>query len=289
MLNISQKISYFLDSAVRMFEPKICPVCGSNKTKVVDKKYIVTKLLQCENCTFKFRHPYESKKANQDFYQKEYFEVDGITTDMPNDAQLQELVNSNFTSDANKNVDRLLQLFSCFFDNLNGVKIIDYGASWGYISYQFKKAGMEVQSFEISKPRGGFGNKKLGLNITADTEQLQGGIDIFFSSHVIEHVPSITDMINLAKKLVKPGGFFIALCPNGSDVYKQLQPVSFHKAWGKVHPNFLSNDFYHYIFKGQSIFLATTPINYNEVKQWNQKDNFTGDLSQVELLCIVKL
>lgn len=289
MLNGLQKIQYFTESLFRYFESRQCPVCGEKETRVIDRKYIVTRLLECANCHFRFRHPYESDQSNKKFYQLEYQEKDGITTDMPYDTQLKELIESDFLKYNDKNAERLIKLFQTLFETTVNIKIIDYGCSWGYISYQFKKAGMNVQSFEISKRRGEYGNQKLDLNIVSNAEKLKSGVDIFFSSHVIEHVASVNEMIATAKNLVRPGGYFIALCPNGSEELRKAEPISFHLAWGKVHPNFISEDFLHHIFKGYPMYLQSTPINYSGIEEWNQNENFTGILSGIELLCIVKL
>jgi 2-polyprenyl-3-methyl-5-hydroxy-6-metoxy-1,4-benzoquinol methylase len=289
MLTTKQKINYLLDSTLRFFEQKKCPHCKSTNCTKIDQKYFVTQLLQCNNCNFRFRHPYDSINTNKDFYQKEYFEDDVMTTDMPTNEQLEDMKSNNFDIDNDKSIKRLLPLFDIVTSNNRNAKIVDYGASWGYMSYQFKLAGYDVQSFEISKPRGNYGNKNLGLNIVSNIEELKGGVDIFFSSHVIEHVPSITEMLNVAKGVLKKGGFFICLCPNGSDEFRKLDPQAFHLAWGKVHPNYLDEKFFSKLFEENNYYIGATPINLEKINNWNSEGQCIDKLESIELLTIVKL
>ena len=88
MLTLPQKVKYLTNSALRIFEPKICPFCNAKNRKVIDRKYFVTFLIECENCFLKYRHPYESVSSNKEFYQKEYAESDLLTTDLPNEHDL---------------------------------------------------------------------------------------------------------------------------------------------------------------------------------------------------------
>ena len=156
------------------------------------------------------------------------------------------------------------------------------------MSYQFKKRGMSIQSFEISRPRANYGNTNLNLDIKSNLEDLKPGNDIFFSSHVIEHVPSIPDMINASKKLLSTGGFFIAECPNGSEEFRKKNS-NFSKAWGLVHPSYLSEDFYQWIFKECPYLILTSPYDLNQIKKWDQVSQVTHETSGDQLLVIAKL
>lgn len=289
MITFKQKLSYLLDSTLRVSESKHCPYCKSDSTKIIDRKFIVTTLLECNNCHLYFRHPYETQSSNSKFYQIEYKEKDNLTTELPSPEELKHLIKINFNTASNKNADRLIKIFEALCESLNGKKIIDYGASWGYISYQLKSAGLDVQSFEISKPRAAYGNNHLGLSIVENINNLAPGVDIFFSSHVIEHVPSIQEMIGHAKDLTAKNGYFIALCPNGSAAFRASQAEAFHRFWGKVHPNLLSGNFYKYVFKDNPYYIGSNPINYEAIKSWDKNSQIVDSLSGEELLIIARL
>lgn len=232
MLTTKQKFSYLFDSLLASGQKMQCTYCGSENCKEIDRKYILTKLLECQNCHLYFRYPVDKKEMNDDFYQSNYQEPDQITTELPDHLTLAQMKINGFRT-ANKNGERHLDLFAKLFPAEKSLRIIDYGSSWGYLSFQFKQAGHHVQAFEISRSRAAYGIKNLNVDIVTDEKLLKGGNHIFFSSHVIEHHPDISAMIRLAGELLINGGYFIAFCPNGSLPYRLKDPNGFHHSWGK--------------------------------------------------------
>jgi 2-polyprenyl-3-methyl-5-hydroxy-6-metoxy-1,4-benzoquinol methylase len=289
MLSILDRFDYLFDAARRFNEPVVCPFCKTTDAKVIDRKYMFARLFECSHCHLYFRHPVDSVEHNRKFYQKNYVESDSFTTNMPSAEELDELKNNSFNVSKDRSAGRFINLFNALFPRLDHLKIVDYGTSWGYLSYQFRMAGLDVQSFEISEPRAAFGNKHLGLEILTDQSKLSGTNDIFFSSHVIEHVPSIGHMLNLGKSLLKPEGLFIATCPNGSRDFRKNNEHAFHHSWGKVHPNYLNRDFYQHIFRENPYYMGSNEFNYREIKQWDKQSQVISDLGNEELLVIVKV
>lgn len=289
MQTLLQKVSYFMSSAFRYHEPLVCPSCGGKKVKLIDRKMLVTRLFDCESCRLYFRHPVEKPQTNFKFYQKQYIEEDDITTKFPSDEELQRLIANSFDTEANRSASRLLDLFGAILPSLQGVKIVDYGCSWGYISYQFKQAGMGVQSFELSLPRARFGAKKLGLDIHTSYDELEDENDIFFSSHVIEHVPSVKKMIESGQRLLRKNGFFISVCPNGSPEYRQADEEGFHRMWGKVHPNCLNKKFFQNAFRDHPHYITSSPFDVTELKVWDQQSQKIGKMDGPEILVVAKL
>ena len=282
----NKKFNYFIDSLIRYNSNSSCPYCGSIKNKIVDRKYLVTRLFECSSCQLMFRHPKDKLDFNKKFYQDDYAEF-GMTTNIPSDIEIQKLLSSNFDSsekDFSENI-KILKI-------LKGpvVKIVDYGCSWGYSSSQFLTAGLSVQSYEISKKMALVGNKKLGLNIYTKDSQINPENDIFFTSHVIEHLSNINELFEIAKKLLLPDGLFIAYSPNGSKDYKIRKDSYFHSLWGMVHPNYLSSSFYKTVFKEHPYMLSSNP--YNDLKafsNWDQESQLELKLDGDELLFICKI
>ncbi len=287
MLTTKQKLSYFWESLLASRQQVQCICCKNSDCKEIDRKYLVTRLMECMNCHLYFRHPVDKKEVNPEFYQTEYQEKDQITTDLPDETSLKELIDSEFRS-TSKNAHRFLRLFGNLFPEEKMLRIIDYGSSWGYLGYQFKKAGHQVQGFEISRSRASYGIKNLGMDIQTSEIALRPNNHIFFSSHVIEHHPDIPGMIRVAEKLLINGGYFIAVSPNGSIAYRKNHPEAFHRAWGKVHPNYLNGDFYNYIFQNQPYYVGSSPFRLENIHPL-QQESFVDDLSGEELLIIAQL
>jgi 2-polyprenyl-3-methyl-5-hydroxy-6-metoxy-1,4-benzoquinol methylase len=285
MLTGKQKIKYLFDSFLASGQKLRCTYCKSEDCKEIDRKWIVTRLMECQNCHLYFRYPVDRKEENEDFYQTAYQETDNITTDLPDGAALEKMKADRFHT-GNKNGDRYLDLFTRLFPGEKSLRIIDYGCSWGYLTYQFKQAGHDVQGYEISRSRAAYGMENLDVEIKSDENDLRKDNHIFFSSHVIEHHPDIAAMIACAKSLLIPGGYFIAFCPNGSLPYRTKNQEAFHHAWGKVHPNYLNADFYQYVFRDQPYYIAASPVSREAVHPLQPQEKSVDDLSGEELMLI---
>jgi 2-polyprenyl-3-methyl-5-hydroxy-6-metoxy-1,4-benzoquinol methylase len=287
MLSNLQKLTYFFEAITRYHEPVKCTYCGSAHCRLIDRKYIVTRLFECNNCHIYFRHPVEKLQQNKSFYQNQYQEQDNMTALLPTSSELEEIKKTGFVK-GNKNAGRYNSIFKKIMPEQERISVIDYGCSWGYISWQLKQFGYDVQSFEISQPRANYGNEQLDLAIVTDEGALKPGSDIFFSSHVIEHHPAIAKMIDLSKKLVKPGGYFVAISPNGSAEFRKKNPIGFSKAWGKVHPHYLNVEFYKTIFKEKPYYIGSSPFNFSVIKQWKSQEQIIDELSGDELIVITR-
>lgn len=257
---------------------------------MIDRKYLLSRLFECESCGLYFRHPLENVTSNRNFYQSQYQQADGITTFLPEEGKDLEKVKADIINNPEnpKNAQRIRRIFEALFPNQQNISVVDYGASWGYITWQLKSYGLKVQSYEISRPRAAYGNAYLGLDIQMEENVLHGGNHIFFSSHVIEHVPVVSKMLEMADKLVYTDGFIVTLCPNGSPEYRKKDPSGFHLAWGQVHPNYLNANFFQKYYSGRPLFIATTPFDMKALQGWNQKSHFIGELSGSELLVIAR-
>jgi len=233
-----------------------------------------------------FRHPVDSIQENRDFYQEDYFENDGITTFSPESDEVENLINDGLKG-TSRDASRLLTAFTALVGSIEGAMILDYGASWGYMSYQFSKAKMDVESYEISKPRAGFGNQSLKLDIRTSESDVRSNNSIFFSSHVIEHVPSPAKMLEYASQHITQNGFIFTLCPNGSDAFRKRMPKGFSLGWGKVHPNYLTETYFRQYFRDCPYFIASSPDGWSQLALWDQKSQLVSDdVSGNELLIV---
>ncbi len=285
---MSQKTKYFLTSTIRRLLGKgvECPSCGNRVSTVVARKHLVTSLNRCLECKLLYRTPVTAPETSTEFYQTDYRH--GYSTAMPNTEYLNELISASFRGsdrDYSRHIDLLHCLGCC-----PGDRILDFGCSWGYGSWQFCNAGFDCVGLEVSKPRALFAQDKLGLDVTSHAEELDGKFDVFFSSHVIEHVPSVQDVFDLAKSVLRPGGWFVALTPNGSSAFRNSQPKPWQRLWGEVHPNFLDDVFYKNSFSKHSFYLSSPPYPLEAIQEWasNASESKVEQLLAKELLFITR-
>lgn len=290
MLNTSQRVNQLITYLYKNLSNKgfSCPSCGNKNSKEISRKYLVTALKRCGNCNLMYRAPTSTESEFEKFYQSAYTE--GFTTDMPSDTELSRLLSNNFSG-----TDRDYTGYISILKALGGygATVIDYGCSWGYGSYQIKKAGFTVTGFEISKPRCDFAKNKLRIDAYSDISEIKEPADIFFSSHVLEHIANVNSVIELAKKLVKTNGYFVAITPNGSNSYRKADPDSWQSCWGFVHPLHLDDIYYKSNFKDYPMLLDSSPFDCSSINNWIQKNNQPTmnilNLSGGELLLIAKL
>jgi SAM-dependent methyltransferase len=123
-----------------------------------------------------------------------------------------------------------------------GAHVLDYGASWGYTTWQLQQAGYHAEGYEVSKPRADFA-RRLGVRVCWDVAQLRDPFDAIYSGHVLEHVPNPQHVLAQMVKLTKPGGFVVAFTPNGSPEAQLRDPKRYRHMWGLVHPVLLTAQF----------------------------------------------
>lgn len=281
LVSYAEKSQYLLSGiSRRVRQAKVCPCCETETSLPVDRKLVYT-LEECQSCRILYRFPYETADEMSLFYQTGYKQA-GMTTDLPSPDQLRVLKAHSFKGtpkDASRIVDVLRAL------GLKQGRILDYGANWGYTSYQLREAGYDTESFEVSKPRAEFG-KQLGIDIANDQNSVGREFDAIYSGHVIEHVPDPKKTLLWMYERVRPGGFVVAHTPNGSLQRRQEDRPGFHKHWGLVHPVLLSDEFIRVLFPRSPIFVSSE-TNLTELRIWDRQSVKIHSLHGGELFFVI--
>jgi 2-polyprenyl-3-methyl-5-hydroxy-6-metoxy-1,4-benzoquinol methylase len=280
-----QKLTYLLRSAQKRLrgEGSQCPSCGSGRSAVVARKYLITELRRCESCRLLYRAPTTTKDENAAFYQEEYSQ--GFTTSVPSRPELDDLLRRGF-----RGTEKDYSPYVAVLNALGvgpGARLLDFGCSWGYGSWQLQRAGFRVTSFEISRPRCKFARDNLGLDAHAELGEISGPFDVVFSAHVLEHVPVVSEAIAVGRRLLRNGGWFVAFTPNGSHSLRLRRPAEWMSLWGQVHPNFLDPEFYRHTF-GRGLLLASAPYDLDAIKRWSGAEACELDLGGDELLVVAR-
>lgn len=262
-----------------------CPSCGDVRSSVIDRKWLVTSLGRCAKCKLLYRSPTTSVEENDAFYASDYEQ--GVTTDTPSDQELATLLASRFAGHE-KNYNGYIAVLRALGVTA-GATVFDFGCSWGYGSYQLAQAGFTVHAFEISRRRAEYARAKLGVSVHPITDSDYGAYDVFFSAHVIEHVPSVSDMIELGMRCLKPGGLFIAFTPNGSAAFRTDNFRGWHKVWGLVHPQLIDEEYLLHRFTGLPLIVTSSPHPIARIARWDRSTHpLITSLEGDELMCVVQ-
>ncbi len=246
-----------------------CPVCASPRTTRLKTKYLVTSLRLCPECRLMFRYPKDGVADNLTFYQRSYRE--GPITDLPDEGELKALLHQNAPRPDRDFTPRLAVLQALGVKP--GLKILDFGCSWGYGAHQLRQAGYDAIGFEISAPRAHFGRKNLGLAIFSDPPALSeahvGSFDLILAVHVLEHLPDLGETLAWFDALMKPGALLVAFCPNGN-LARNKPGVDLHRLWGRKHPLLLDPAFFQRRFarRGWTCRLASSPYDLAALSRW---------------------
>lgn len=279
------KARYLLTSAWRyvLRNQTACLNCGASGNPVEERKVLVTQLRRCQSCKLLYRTPTDDPRDNERFYDSEY--VAGLATRMPSETELEQLKASLFRGTSKDFSYHIECLKRCGLTG-EGQRLFDFGCSWGYASYQFAQAGFQVTGYEVAPTRRSYAHQQLGVDVVdyfeglASDERFANSFDCFFSSHVLEHVPFPSRVITEACSLLKPGGLFVALIPNGS-VRRRAHDKQWSQHWGKVHPNYLDEVFLDHQFSNWPRLFASSRL-YRPMLPVDVV-NFPDDATKIEL------
>lgn len=105
--------------------------------------------------------------------------------------------------------------------SLRGRKILDVGAGLGEASVYFALQGAEVVASDLSPAMAEFQQRlaaQHGVRITsftgpAESTSLPGTYDIVYAANLLHHLVDKNAFLSSAKKLLKPGGYFVSWDP----------------------------------------------------------------------------
>jgi len=276
-LSYFQRLQYFVWAASSVLErDRFCPSCNSSQTCLVKRKYLVSSLWECKSCGLRFRLPKDDAPTVERFYQHEYSE--GFTTNCPSADVLSSLIATKF-SGSEKDYGVYISVLKAV-GMKEGDALLDFGASWGYGSWQLQQAGFRVFSHEMSKTRAEFARTRLSCNVIESVHKLSERVKCLFSAHVIEHLPNPNLIWEAAATVLAEDGIIVCFCPNGEPTRESLMGVrQYHQLWGKVHPLVITPRFFHsnsarYRFRS---FVYSSPYRVDQVTNGTVDSETTGD------------
>jgi len=241
--------------------------------------------MRCSSCRLLFRAPTDPPRLHQRFYNRDYSE--GYTTDCPSREALDALVKNRFIGserDYSSKIDVVLAL------GVNpGARVLDYGASWGYGTWQLRDRGYDTVGYEIGRPRARYARAALAVPVHDSFDEINGLFDLVFCSHVLEHTSAPMDLVLCALSKLRPGGLFLAFTPNGCSqrTDQEANRHEYRHIWGLVHPILLDAEFYRFALARWPTLLCSSPYDTNQIRAWNRTSNAAFELGGDELAVTV--
>jgi SAM-dependent methyltransferase len=282
-----QAWAYIARSAIRYVDPGrwSCPCCGSDCYQIISRKSVVTALLRCQLCQLLYRAPRDPMLENAAFYQENYASG-GLATTLPGKSELQRLLDTSFRY-TDKNFSQKIAVLTKLGVPM-GAKVLDFGSSWGYATWQMQRAGYDAVGFEVSRPRAEFGSENLRVEIATREQDLRGPFDAFFSSHVFEHLSNPLQGLRLARRLLRKDGVFVAFMPNGSEARLRANRKAYNHSWGRLHPAYLDELFYLSALPDVPKLLTSREYggwsDLGDIIEWQRLEDSVSDLTRPELL-----
>jgi len=281
-MNNLGKLRFLLSGFVkRLSTRKLCPSCQSRRGVCVDRKWVYN-LMECQRCGLLYRFPSDSQNELLDFYQEEY-EERGLTTDVPQGEALQKRIETNFAGTF-RDIAPTLELLEAL-EVKHGCRLLDFGASWGYQTFQFKQAGFDAEAYEVSRSRARAG-KLLSLQVQTSLNDLTNDFDVVYSNHVLEHSGDPKTFITQKLSKLRSGGTLLCLTPNGSKGYRGKDWKAFHRSWGQVHPVLATDEFVRRNF-GHLAGWVGNSSDIQGMKGWDRNTFCTGKTNDWELLIVL--
>jgi 2-polyprenyl-3-methyl-5-hydroxy-6-metoxy-1,4-benzoquinol methylase len=195
-------------------QPCTCPYCDSASSLVrIRRKKLVLNIMRCEACRLVFRWPMDTPEEIEDYYQHEYT-PEYPQVQLPSDAELESLMRGGFSGTALDMAEKIRVLKAL----RPAGRLLDFGSSWGYGTWQLAQSGYEATGFEISRPRAEYARTKLGMRAIDRFDELKslpaGSFDVVFTNHVVEHLPNVREVFEVMGRLLAHGGLVFHILPN---------------------------------------------------------------------------
>jgi 2-polyprenyl-3-methyl-5-hydroxy-6-metoxy-1,4-benzoquinol methylase len=248
-------------------QPRSCPYCGpSSPVHLLRRKKFIMDILKCGTCQLVFRWPMDTPQEHDAHYHDE-FAVDAPQIALPSPQEARSLMESNFVGsplDLNAKIRVLKALHATG-------KVLDFGCSWGYGTFQLQQHGYEAVGFEISKPRADYARRELGLTVIDSLSELYSlranTFDIIFSNHVLEHILPIRDTLVSLSRLLTRDGIVFHVLPNFTG--RTARAGKWVKWIGEDHPIAPTIEFFKGAIPGAGLEppqFGSSPFDENSIK-----------------------
>jgi 2-polyprenyl-3-methyl-5-hydroxy-6-metoxy-1,4-benzoquinol methylase len=209
---------------MKLLERKNCPICRSLSAHLLYKlsykdaklkKFLKVyynnrlpvnlvskydyKLMECKYCKLIFQKFVPDKNFMIELYEKFISSKESLIKKKKNIINLKKKYHNELNL-----VKKILN------DN---VKVLEFGAGWGFWSYEAKKYGLDVSCLELSKKKINFMKNK-NLNVIRNLKNKLNKYDFIYSDQVFEHISNPKETLELLELSLTKNGYILLNFPS---------------------------------------------------------------------------
>ncbi len=231
---------------MKLIERTECPICSYQKFKSLYKiSYNNEKLIYFLNEYYQKRAPINLIKNN--YYEllecskcklifQKYIPDDELSYTLydkiisPEESLKKKLLS---LQNLNLKYDNEIRLIKSIYGNKE-VKILEFGAGWGFWASRAIDSGLKVDAFELSSSRIEYMKKKK-INVIEDFNKSLEQYDFIYSDQTIEHISDPHQIFKSFVPNLKKGGFIFLSYPS-SFMFKKKLSKSYIPYKDAAHP-----------------------------------------------------
>lgn len=107
-------------------------------------------------------------------------------------------------------------------------KLLDIGCNVGVLVHEAKRRGFDAVGLDLNADAVAYGTRHFGVDLRCEAVQDHAGealYDAIVMNHTIEHIHDLRDLLRSVRRLLKPNGVFLAICPNAEGGIPRLLNV----------------------------------------------------------------
>jgi|TARA_B100000780_G_scaffold276327_1_gene244685 ubiquinone/menaquinone biosynthesis C-methylase UbiE len=261
---------------MKLIERTNCPVCFNLEYKVLFSiPYKDEKILKFLNEYYENKMPvhllkdfdYQLAECNecklifQKYIPDEEFSNELYDKIISSEASLKKKLESKIL---NLRYDKEIKLIKKIFKNKK-IKILEFGAGWGFWASRALESGLDVDAFELSNTRIHFMKEK-GINVIKDLKINENQYDFIYSDQTIEHIPDPHQIFKGFLPNLKKGGFVLLNYPTSFRFKNQLIKNYIPKkdaAHPLEHLNLFNRESFNYLNKKYELELINFKCKFN--------------------------
>ena len=237
-----------------------CPACQKNSFSPVFpvKDFIVSndvfEIIECGNCQIRLTYPFPQKSTLDNYYESENY-MPHSETSAGITGFLYRLVQKFMVTRKQKLVEKV--------SNSSSGKLLDVGCGTGEFLNEMRRGGWEIDGIDQSEHARRIAQKRHGITSQPPTQlhlYQEGEFDVITFWHVLEHLTSLTETLQLVYRALKTGGTLLIAAPN----YKSFDGDYYQMFWAAYD---VPRHLYHFSYDSVAALLEQAGLSISHIRR----------------------